>query len=130
MDINKLNKTAKNKNIVRTLRYFPERDSIKDSKDLKHKWDFITISAHGSLIPDKFIKIPKNTYVIFNSGSGTRSVSKCGISYSNLLINKSIDEFYKKILEEIKHPTSLLKTFESTSNSSYYPNNYEKKNAF
>ena len=127
MDTNKLNKTVKNTNIVRTLRYFPERDSIKDSKDLQHKWDFITISAHGSLLPDKFIKIPKNTYVIFNSGSGTKSISKCGITYSHLLIDDSNDNFYKKMLEEIKHPTSLLKTFESTTNKSYYPNNYEKR---
>jgi hypothetical protein len=134
MNIPRVNYTIKN-NIKRTLRYFPGRDNINNLKDLKNKWEFLVISSHGSLIPDKFIKIPKDTYVIFNCTSGIRSISKYGIPYKNLLITKYSDDsdsdnsnnFYKKMLEEIKNPISLLKTFISTSDKSYYPNNYEEK---
>jgi hypothetical protein len=123
----RVNHTIKNSKLHKTLRGFPEHDSIINSTDLKNKWEFITIASHGSLIPDKFIKIPKDTYVIFNSTSGIKSISRYGIAYEDLLVNESDKEFYIKMFEEIKNPKSLLKTFQSTTNKAYYPNNYEKK---
>ena len=85
----------------KTIKLFPDRNTIRNSDDLQNKWEFVLISGHGSILCDDLVTIPSNTYVIFNSPTGCASVSDYGMPYNELLVNDYESEFYIKIIQQI-----------------------------
>ena len=102
---------------TRTIRNLPI-PTISTGAEFERKWDFKLLSAHGSLIPGKYTRVPENTYVIFNSTCGCRSIitGYKGVPYEDLLYNSSKSDFFTNLLNEIRRPRGLMKTYTNVSN--------------
>ena len=108
-------RTRKYKGGMLTLKRLPVDESINSVRKLHNKWEFMILSGHGMLLEFGFATVPKDTFILFNSPTGCKSVYKKGIPYDDLLMNDDYSDFLMKMLKEIREPKSLMKTFDATS---------------
>jgi hypothetical protein len=79
----------------------------KKLEDLRNRWEMMLLLAHGKIVPG-IVKVPANTYLMFNSPSGCRAMAMGGLPFRDIVVAHDQEEFLKKFLKSHEEKKELF----------------------